>query len=118
MGARVFKELCRACRGCLSVCPGDLLVMGEDKTVRILEPDRCWGCGACLKACPHRAIGLALHPGLGGRGLVLTVVGENLEGQTDFGQREKALPIRLRWWLQGPGFFEQIVTEPGRPDGY
>ena len=83
---------------------------------RIAEPERCWGCGACLKACPHRALGLKLPTALGGRGLVLTVMAEDPDGrQPAVGGRT----ARLRWQVRGPdGFFREIVTEPERKDGY
>ncbi|MDR2300761.1 MAG: 4Fe-4S binding protein [Deltaproteobacteria bacterium] len=123
MGAKVFEELCRGCGNCLTVCPGDLVGMAtgegaKTKFARILEPERCWGCGACLKACPYRAIGLGLHPALGGRGLVLTVLGEDDKGRVFLGKSGGDLPKRLRWQVKGEGFFEEIVTEPGRRRGY
>ncbi|MCP5048119.1 MAG: 4Fe-4S dicluster domain-containing protein [bacterium] len=41
---------------CVSVCPGDLLYMGEDNKITMFAPDECWDCMACVKACPCRAL--------------------------------------------------------------
>lgn len=40
---------------CVTVCPHNALVRFRDGRVELIEP-RCTGCGACISACPYRAI--------------------------------------------------------------
>jgi NAD-dependent dihydropyrimidine dehydrogenase PreA subunit len=118
MPITVDKALCRGCRDCLAICPGDLLSLGEDRLARLEEPERCWGCGACLKACSRRALALSLHPALGGRGLRLTVLGEDAQGRPLAAVASGPRPIRLRWRVKGASFADELVTEPGQTNGY
>ena len=37
---------------CLYVCPTG----ATDTENSVIDPDKCVGCGACAKSCPHRAI--------------------------------------------------------------
>lgn len=62
MPARVDQALCNGCRGrsaaaCEHICPADLMAVqqGSGRALNI-EPDQCWECFACVKACPETAI--------------------------------------------------------------
>jgi NAD-dependent dihydropyrimidine dehydrogenase PreA subunit len=57
----------RDCRACLEVCPSRVFGMAPqqkrapgmpagDWTVSVMTPSRCTGCGACVAACPQKAI--------------------------------------------------------------
>jgi adenylylsulfate reductase subunit B len=72
MSIRINKDLCQSCGACLTVCPGDLIIL-QDKKASLSRPHLCWGCLACLKQCPHKAMTFYLHPSLGGLGMALTV---------------------------------------------
>ena len=53
----VYMTLCDGCGHCVDICPSD--IMHIDKTTRRaynIEPNMCWECYSCVKACPHNAI--------------------------------------------------------------
>ena len=53
----VYMTRCDGCGECVDICPSD--IMHIDKTVRRaynIEPNMCWECYSCVKACPHHAI--------------------------------------------------------------
>lgn len=53
----VYMTRCDGCGHCVDICPSD--IMHIDKTYRRaynIEPDMCWECYSCVKACPHNAI--------------------------------------------------------------
>ena len=51
MSIAIDSMKCRACGKCLDVCPGSLIVRGEDKKAVIRYPKDCWGCCSCIKEC-------------------------------------------------------------------
>ena len=53
----VYMTRCDGCGQCVDICPSD--IMHIDKTLRRaynIEPNMCWECYSCVKACPHQAI--------------------------------------------------------------
>ena len=53
----VYMTRCDGCGNCVDICPSD--IMHIDKTVRRavnIEPNMCWECYSCVKACPQNAI--------------------------------------------------------------
>ena len=53
----VYMTRCDGCGECVDICPSD--IMHIDKSLRRaynIEPDMCWECYSCVKACPHQAI--------------------------------------------------------------
>jgi len=53
----VYMTRCDGCGHCVDICPSD--IMHIDKTTRRaynIEPNMCWECFSCVKACPHHAI--------------------------------------------------------------
>ncbi len=53
----VYMTRCDGCGECVDICPSD--IMHIDKTLRRaynIEPNMCWECYSCVKACPHHAI--------------------------------------------------------------
>jgi adenylylsulfate reductase subunit B len=68
MSVSIDPKICLSCGRCAKVCPGALLEVPKNRSVRILYPADCWGCAACVKECPQGAIALCLPPALGGRG--------------------------------------------------
>jgi len=41
-------------RGCVDVCPVDCIYEGEDQLY--IDPEECIDCGACVPACPVKAV--------------------------------------------------------------
>ena len=53
----VYMTSCDGCGHCVDICPSD--IMHIDKITRRavnIEPNMCWECYACVKACPQDAI--------------------------------------------------------------
>lgn len=53
----VYMTRCDGCGYCVDICPSD--IMHIDKVTRRaynIEPNMCWECFSCVKACPHHAI--------------------------------------------------------------
>ncbi len=53
----VYMTRCDGCGYCVDICPSD--IMHIDKKYRRaynIEPDMCWECYSCVKACPTHAI--------------------------------------------------------------
>lgn len=61
MSIRISKESCKQCGLCSAVCPGALIVPDKEGYAQIDEPNKCWGCTACMKTCPYGAIALTLN---------------------------------------------------------
>ncbi len=59
----VWTDKCDGCKGadggpaCVYICPHDLMKFdaGRGKAFN-QEPDQCWDCQSCVKACPRQAI--------------------------------------------------------------
>jgi adenylylsulfate reductase subunit B len=53
----VYMTSCDGCGHCVDICPSD--IMHIDPTYRRaynIEPNMCWECYSCVKACPQNAI--------------------------------------------------------------
>ena len=53
----VYMTRCDGCGHCVDICPSD--IMHIDKVTRRaynIEPNMCWECYSCVKACPMNAI--------------------------------------------------------------
>ena len=89
----VYMTRCDGCGYCVDICPSD--IMHIDTTYRRaynIEPNMCWECYSCVKACPQNAI--------------------DVRGYADFaplGHSVRVLPGRG----EGHHFMEDQV--PGRP---
>ncbi len=73
MSIRINKDKCVRCKKCTGICPGNLIEF-IDGEIKILYPNYCWGCTACLKACGFQAIELSLTSEQGSNGSTLTLV--------------------------------------------
>ncbi len=53
----VYMTRCDGCGECVDICPSD--IMHIDPVTRRaynIEPNMCWECYSCVKACPQNAI--------------------------------------------------------------
>ncbi len=53
----IYVASCDGCGQCVDICPSDILHI--DRTMRRaynVEPDYCWECYSCVKACPQNAV--------------------------------------------------------------
>jgi MinD superfamily P-loop ATPase len=54
----VVDDLCLACRKCLArtVCRSKAILQIDPGEPPFIDPSRCYGCRACIPACPQGAI--------------------------------------------------------------
>jgi MinD superfamily P-loop ATPase len=57
----VVDDLCQACGKCLarSICRTKAILQLDPGEPPFIDPNRCYGCRACIPACPHVAIVLS-----------------------------------------------------------
>jgi adenylylsulfate reductase subunit B len=57
----VHTDKCDGCKGgevtaCMYICPHDLMKLDTERMKAFnQEPDQCWECMCCVKACPRQA---------------------------------------------------------------
>ena len=59
----VWTEMCDGCKGaeggpaCVYICPHDLMKLDVARMKAYnQEPEQCWECQCCVKACPQQAV--------------------------------------------------------------
>ena len=52
----IDARVCVGCSICEMICPGDVIVMDDEKIARIKYAQDCWTCFSCELACPVKAI--------------------------------------------------------------
>lgn len=53
---RIIKPFCKSCEICVQFCPEDVLGLGNDLKVSVINPERCTACRWCELHCPDLAI--------------------------------------------------------------
>ncbi len=51
------KERCCGCTACMAACPVDAISMQPDEegfAYPVIDPDKCIGCGKCVRSCIYR----------------------------------------------------------------
>lgn len=102
----VYTSKCDGCGVCVDICPSDILHIAPNlRKAFNAEPDYCWECYSCVKACPQHAIdvrGYTDFAPMNHKVTVLREVEKNLvswkikyrNGQT----KEFRFPIRTTPW--------------------
>ncbi len=108
----VYMTRCDGCGHCVDICPSD--IMHIDKTTRRaynIEPNMCWECYSCVKACPQNAIDARGYSDFAPLGHSVRVLREEEKGTISWkikfrDGREKNFvsPIRTTKWgsIQSP----------------
>ena len=98
MSIKINKDLCKGCRKCTSVCPGNLIKIGDDKKAYIKYSHDCWGCSSCIKECKFNAVKFYLGADMGGRGSTLSVKdeGDNLSWIIEKGNEQKIINVNKK----------------------
>ena len=53
----VYMTRCDGCGHCVDICPSDIMHIDETYRRAVnIEPNFCWECYSCVKACPQNAI--------------------------------------------------------------
>ena len=57
MSTFVYMTKCDGCGHCVDICPSDIMHIDENiRRAKNIEPNFCWECYSCVKACPNHAI--------------------------------------------------------------
>lgn len=105
----VYMTRCDGCGHCVDICPSD--IMHIDTTYRRaynIEPNMCWECYSCVKACPHHAIDVRGYADFAPLGHSVRVVRDEEKGviawRIKFRNGEKDLtllaPITTQPWRE------------------
>ena len=81
MSTFVYMTRCDGCGHCVDICPSD--IMHIDKTIRRavnIEPNFCWECYSCVKACPQQAIDVRGYADFAPMGHKVRVLREEKKG--------------------------------------
>ena len=101
----VYMTRCDGCGHCVDICPSD--IMHIDKTYRRaynIEPNMCWECYSCVKACPQNAIDV--------RGYAdFAPLGHSVRVQRDEQKGTIAWKIKFRNGTE-KNFLSPITTKP------
>lgn len=112
----VYMTRCDGCGHCVDICPSD--IMHIDKTYRRaynIEPNFCWECYSCVKACPQHAIDVRGYADFAPLGHSVRVLREESKATISWklkfrDGREKNFvsPIRTTPWgsIKGPAEYE------------
>ena len=101
----VYMTRCDGCGHCVDICPSD--IMHIDKTLRRatnIEPNMCWECYSCVKACPQNAIDVRGYADFAPLGHKVRVLREEEKGTISW-------KIRFRDGRE-KNFLSPITTKP------
>jgi adenylylsulfate reductase subunit B len=108
---------CDGCGECVDICPSD--IMHIDPVYRRsynIEPNFCWECYSCVKACPQNAIDVRGYADFAPLGHKVRVLREPEKGviswkirYRDGRLKEFTFPIRTTPWgsIKAPSDYEQ-----------
>src|ERR1700722_20365099 len=112
----VYMTKCDGCGYCVDICPSD--IMHIDPVTRRafnIEPNMCWECYSCVKACPQDAIDVRGYADFAPLGHSVRVLREEKKGTISWrlkfrDGREKNFesPIRTTPWgsIKSPADYE------------
>ena len=113
----VYMTRCDGCGHCVDICPSD--IMHIDKTLRRatnIEPNMCWECYSCVKACPQNAIDVRGYADFAPLGHKVRVLREEEKGTISWrikfrdGREKNFLsPITTKPWGEA---IEDLATLP------
>jgi adenylylsulfate reductase subunit B len=114
---------CDGCGYCVDICPSD--IMHIDETYRRafnIEPNFCWECYSCVKACPQHAIDVRGYADFAPLGHSVRVLREEKKGTVswkvkfrDGREKDFESPIRTTPWGSIPSPSD---LERPKPDAF
>jgi len=123
----VYMTRCDGCGHCVDICPSD--IMHIDTTTRRAynrEPNMCWECYSCVKACPHHAIDVRGYADFAPLGHSVRVIREEEKGTIawritfrDGRQKNFLSPITtVPWGTKIPKMAEEPVPSKEMVDSH
>ncbi len=119
MSTFVYMTRCDGCGHCVDICPSD--IMHIDKLIRRavnIEPNFCWECYSCVKACPQNAIDVRGYADFAPMGHKVRVLREEEKGTISWKIKFRngtvknfVSPITTKPW----GKFIDKVSDKDRP---
>ena len=119
MSTFVYMTRCDGCGHCVDICPSD--IMHIDKLIRRavnIEPNFCWECYSCVKACPKNAIDVRGYDDFAPMGQKVRVLREEEKGTISWKIKFRngtvknfVSPITTKPW----GKFIDKVSDKDRP---
>ena len=121
MSTFVYMTRCDGCGHCVDICPSD--IMHIDETIRRaknIEPNFCWECYSCVKACPNHAIDVRGYADFAPMGHSVRVRREEEKGTIswklkfrDGREKDFVSPIRTTPWgsIKSPADYDPPKPE-------
>ena len=116
-----YMTRCDGCGQCVDICPSD--IMHIDTAYRRsynIEPNFCWECYSCVKACPQHAIDVRGYADFAPLGHSVRVLREEANGTISWKIRyrdgrvkEFTFPIRTTPWgsIKAPFEYEALAAD-------
>ena len=108
MSTFVYMTRCDGCGHCVDICPSD--IMHIDETIRRavnIEPNFCWECYSCVKACPQNAIDVRGYADFAPMGHSVRVLREEEKGTISWKikfrngtTKDFVSPIPTKQWVE------------------
>jgi len=112
----VYMTQCDGCGYCVDICPSDIMHIDETwRRALNIEPNFCWECYSCVKACPQNAIDVRGYADFAPMGHSVRTLREEEKGTISWkvgfrDGREKNFvsPIRTTPWgsIKSPSEYE------------
>src|SRR5690606_8071370 len=102
----VYMTRCDGCGHCVDICPSDIMQIDETyRRAYNIEPNMCWECYSCVKACPQHAIDVRGYADFAPLGHRVSVLREKEKGSISWNIRYRdgrlkafTFPIRTTPW--------------------
>ena len=120
----VYTSKCDGCGKCVDICPSDIMHLKNSffngRKAYNIEPNYCWECYACVKACPQHAIDMRGYADFAPLDHKLTVLRDEEKNvihwkikYRDNSKNEFTFPIRSTPWgsIKPPQSYEE--PKPG-----
>jgi len=117
----VYMAQCDGCGECVDICPSDIMHI-DTKYRRALniEPNMCWECYSCVKACPQNAIDVRGYSDFAPLGHSVRTLRDEAKGTISWkiqfrngAEKNFVSPIRTTPWgsIKSPAEYEPPTEE-------
>ena len=100
MSTFVYMTRCDGCGHCVDICPSDIMHIDENiRRAKNIEPNFCWECYSCVKACPNHAIDVRGYADFAPMGHSVRVEGKKKKEQS-LGKLNLEMELKKTLYLQ------------------